>query len=377
MNIEVVGTSTRNKGAELMLVAIKQHYAAYDGRVQLAVTPWFGSYADRAKYGLLQKVDPLRWGRGRLGMSILPSSFKRSYGLVEESDIKAVIDASGFAFGDQHPVERSRRFASDVERWKKQGKQIVLLPQAFGPFEKPAIRDAFRRILDQVDLVYARDTASFEHIRSVGTDKDKLLLAPDITLGVRVDRASESSQEGTSTVYVVPNSRMLDKTSKKEAGAYIPFLERCIEATGRQGLTPKLLLHDTAEDHVIADELVRQAGTGIDVVREPDPVRLKSILGNARLVIGSRFHALVGALSQAIPTLAVGWSHKYDTLMNDFGCPDMVLSPNDNEERIEELIQVAIRDHDTLVLNLQRAGDRMRDQLEGMWRTVDSVVLTD
>ena len=74
MIVEVHGCSTRNKGAELMMLAIKQHYEAAGQNVQLAVDPWFGTFQERAAYGLLSKLRATRMGRSALAMRLMPRS---------------------------------------------------------------------------------------------------------------------------------------------------------------------------------------------------------------------------------------------------------------------------------------------------------------
>lgn len=233
------------------------------------------------------------------------------------------------------------------------------------------MRDVFRSIVDNVDLVYARDLTSLEHVRQAVGVVEKVALAPDITIGVHAGRLDDNCEDSGSLAYIVPNSRMLDKMDQVEADQYLPFLDRCIDALASQGFTPKLLLHDTSEDYVLADAIIQRRAGNLEVVREPDPVRLKSLIGEACLLIGSRFHSLVAALSQATPAIAAGWSHKYDMLMNDFGCGEMIASPSDAPGRVEDLIRRAVKDRSHLVSNLADAGNRMRNQLCAMWEEVD------
>ncbi len=43
------------------------------------------------------------------------------------------------------------------------------------------------------------------------------------------------------------------------------------------------------------------------------------MIGKTACVVGSRYHALVAALSQGIPCMALSWSHKYRELLKPFG----------------------------------------------------------
>ena len=42
---------------------------------------------------------------------------------------------------------------------------------------------------------------------------------------------------------------------------------------------------------------------------------LKAILGCMDAIVASRFHSAVGGLSKSVPTLVIGWAHKYHSLM--------------------------------------------------------------
>lgn len=373
MIIEVTGVSTRNKGAELLLVAIREHFLKTNPSVQLAVTPAFGSYDERVQYGLRHVVRIEKLGRARLGTALLPGMFTRQLGMVREGDIDAVLDASGFAFSDQLPLKRTLEFARDVERWKKQGKKIVMLPQALGPFEAPAMKDGFKRIVDAVDLIYARESESYNHaIRTAGSS-EKIRLAPDITVQVEGEKSPTESVNSKKPVLIVPNFRMLDKVSPDQAQAYIPFVGRCIEVVRKRGLDVKILLHDNAEDNRLVVPLQQYVGQ-IQVLTDENPLRLKAMLGEAQLVIGSRFHALLGALSQGVPVIAAGWSHKYEMLLCDFDCPEMILNPAATEKIVGEKLDLVNLHSERIAVGLDRSRSQMKAKLNHMWNDIEMVL---
>ena len=376
MILEVAGTSTQNKGAELMLAAIREHYQGSQPLVGLAVTSGFGTFDERAAYGLRTKLPTGRLGRWRLAGAVMPAAFRRTMGIVSERDIDGVIDASGFAFGDQLGVARSRSFAQDVARWKRQGKPVVLLPQAFGPFEDRQVRAAFQPVVTQADLIFARDESSLRHLEAIGAPADKLRLAPDFTNLVKPAFPQHDERSPTRRACIVPNHRMVEKATDDARRRYVPFLAGCVEAVREADLDPFVLLHDTHVDRELVPALQKAAGSPLPVVSESDPRKLKGILGRSHLVIGSRFHALVGALSQAVPCLGAGWSHKYQMLFEDYDCGENLLDTAADDDAIRDAV-VRAADGDTrteLVGRLDRAAARQRDQVREMWREVDDLL---
>jgi len=372
MIIEVAGTSTRNKGAELMLIAIRDHFADQPN-VHLAVDQFFGSYAERSQYGLLQKVTLSGWGRSRLAMELMPDPFKRAFGLVQDEDVDVLLDASGFAFGDQHPPERTAHFADRVEAAERAGKAVILLPQALGPFERPAIRDAFVRIVNAADLIFARDDVSMEHAREAAGLPDHLLQAPDFTN--LVQPACPGTSEASDRACIVPNQRMVEKAdTSDEAEAYVPLMAACIEAVNDGGLRPVLLLHGD-DDADLAEAIRQRVGCEVPLHQEDDPVSLKRYLGESHLVIASRFHALVGALSQGVPSIGTSWSHKYEMLFEEYGCPDMLLDVLADEEAIRARVQRATGSHRAAVARrIQHCAAALEEETASMWERVDAVL---
>ena len=372
MIAEVTGTNTQNKGAELMLVAIREHF---DDRpdVRLAVNQFFGSYQERAAYGLLQKVALNGWGRSRVAAALMPDEFRRSFGLVRENDVDAVIDASGFAFGDQHPPERTIQFADRVEAAKRAGKPVILLPQALGPFTRPSIREAFVRVVDAADLVFARDDVSMAHTREATGDPPHLKQAPDFTNLVKPDCTTDSDAADRATI--VPNQRMIEKAeTEDEASAYVPFMGRCIEAVTEVGLEPVLLLHEE-EDDELASEIREYVECNVPIRQKTDPLILKRFLGESHLVVASRFHALVGALSQGVPAIGTSWSHKYEMLFEEYGCSDMLLSVTSEEERVRDCVAAATGpQRSKLTGQIREAGKKLEQETRTMWEQVDEAL---
>jgi len=372
MIVEVTGTNTWNKGAELMLIAVQQHFRDQHPGVQLAVDQFFGTYKERAQYGLLQKVALNGWDRSRLAMHLLPDEFRRSFGLVREDDVDAVLDAAGFAFGDQHPPARAIQFADRLEAAREAGKTVVLLPQALGPFQRSATRDAFRRIVRAANLIFARDETSMQHaIDAVGA-VGHLRKAPDFTNQVKPERSTDPN--ASDRACIVPNQRMVEKAEdRSQAEAYTPLMAQCIREVEEVGLRPMLLLHGD-DDLEIAERIREHLDSAIPLHREDDPIGIKRFIGESHLVIGSRFHALVGALSQDVPSIGTSWSHKYERLFEEYHCENMLLPVPADREQIRTRIRAAVGDRRAdLIQRIMTSNHAIEQQAKDMWMEVDTV----
>ena len=165
MIIQLHGVGFHNKGAELMMHAIAQEiYAHYDNAV-VCMKLNVGSYQQRSEANLhhlititgkYRKYYPLLAQSINRGMNILPASMRHLGHVVNQEEVDVVFDASGFAFSDQWGPKPSEKMVNSIKHWKARGIKIVLMPQAFGPFENQEVRKAIQFILNHVDLVFAR-----------------------------------------------------------------------------------------------------------------------------------------------------------------------------------------------------------------------------
>lgn len=384
MIIELSGTSIRNKGAELMTAAICSRFHQKYPNVRFAVPQRFGTADERFRYGLWHKLSSSRYALNRkmpfpekcalqFAERFIPKRLLSECGLVTNSNINAVIDASGFAFGDQLPVQRTLDYIEGLVPIHRRKIPIVLLPQAFGPFSSSAHGEAMKRLLDMSELVFARDDLSRQHLDRLSPKDDRIQVCPDLTLALE----TPGNGEGTpSPITLVPNSRMLDKIAPEDSQQYQESLVKVILHADQNKIPLQILLHDRNEDIQFVEILKRRVKMELRVVMDDDPIRLKSALATSRLVISSRFHALAGALSSGIPSIAIGWSHKYDQLMNNFKQTEWSLSSKQAAESIESCMD-AILNPDrhlqiTQVLNHQMTG--IRNKIETMWQKVDQTI---
>jgi polysaccharide pyruvyl transferase WcaK-like protein len=61
---------------------------------------------------------------------------------------------------------------------------------------------------------------------------------------------------------------------------------------------------------------------------------IRALIDGSSLVITSRFHAMVAGLALGIPTMVIGWSHKYDEVLESFGSSDYAIDFSEADERL-------------------------------------------
>lgn len=335
--IEIRKAGFVNKGAELMLYAIfdKMRQAYPEAIFVMTPTGPTGSapYSKIAKLGFFLK--PSLWLHGiqfgDLAM-ILPKTLRQRYGLVLEKEIDIVIDAAGFAYSDQWGEDRCLELARSMKRWRKKNTKVILMPQAFGPYTSIKTRRAMSYVAKNANLIYARDSISYDHLIGVTEKLDNIHLCGDFTNLVS-GIVPENFDPSKNNFCIVPNYRMIDKTPKEISEAYVPLLIKCTKYLLHKKLRPFILVHEGQEDLMLAKIISEETGD-TPIVKEDDPLKIKGILGCSIGTIGSRFHGLVSALSQGVPSLATAWSHKYQMLLEDYGFPEGLIDITASDEKI-------------------------------------------
>lgn len=379
MFIEINGVGFVNKGAELMLHAILQMVSQKIPHAKFVLKPWASSpYEKRAKLGLYQKIwfSKFRMPFGMYCGKYIPKRLREYYGLVCHEEINVVLDSSGFAFGDQWGPGNTIAMAKALRRGKRLGTKVIFLPQAFGPFSTRQIRKAFHVVATQADRIYARDSVSYKHIVDLVGELPNLRRAPDFTVLLK-GRIPSYIDGASHDVAIIPNRRMVDRTSISVAEHYIPFLMTCVQHFLYSGYKPFFLVHEGREDEELAREAVRPFGSDVPIVTEEDPLNMKGIIGTCKSVVSSRYHGLISALSQGVPSIGTGWSHKYRELFYEYGCPNLLLAPDTDEEQILSVLTSFTRDREELKKKLAKPATQHKQATIEMWNDVLHIICGD
>ncbi|MEO6327578.1 MAG: polysaccharide pyruvyl transferase family protein [Ginsengibacter sp.] len=378
MVIELRGVNSINKGAELMMLAIISKI-----KEELR-NPLFVMEKSKlapplmhSKYGIYTKTNFKRFKIPfKYFLALIPAPLRRRWYYINENEIDVVLDASGFALGDTWGVKKaSRRLGNHIEKWNRGGKKVIILPQAFGPFATQELITCMETIINYADLIFARDQISFKYLKGVAGNNEKFILAPDFTN--LIDGISPPYLDNLKDkVAIVVNNQMIKTNTKTDGEAYLHLLRRIIMMIEKLDYKPYFLIQEGQADRKIAELINQKLITRLAIVEEDNPLYIKGIIAGAKAVVTSRFHGLVNCLSQAIPCLATGWSHKYEMLLQDYNYQEAFVNIHCNDELLLEKVKSILTEttRKTIIDNLKAMSLNQKKLSEEMWTKVLSKI---
>lgn len=380
LNIEIKGVQFSNKGAELMLEAILQQLDVHLGEYHLTLSPGRNlPYVKRAKLGAWQKLS---FRRGKLDLTgilaKLPTkirNFLKRYGIVTEADVDVILNASGFAYGDQWPMADLRNTAKEIKRFKALGKPYIVLPQALGPFQREELKEFAEVLINDTALTFARDDTSFAECEKLNKS-NKLFQSPDFTALLEVQQFNTTEQQ---TVCLIPNNKVVSKfnhaNAEQQKKSYYDFWIDTANFFIDNGFFVKVLNHEGKEDRDICNAILEAVNSEqIALIDGLNSIEIKALIGSCDAVVSSRFHGCVSALCQGVPCLATSWSHKYEMLYGEYGLSENVIDFGLERQELTNKLNHFLNDltNQTNVCLLH--AEQVKEQNKKMWQQVVAII---
>jgi colanic acid/amylovoran biosynthesis protein len=379
MIIEIKGGGFINKGAQLMLQTLIAENNWFSDDCKFVMHMASGSFADRNSCQLGHLAWLHTWNY--LPVAILTNTFfscfsreiRKKYNICLKNEIEWVLDISGFIYSDQFGPNPCNRMADYYRQLRNNGAKIIIMPQAMGPFKNPEIKASVREILDIAELVFIRDEVSFGYVTELAGHSDKVALAPDFTLSLRGIEKDEFNNL-KDRVCIIPNEKIF-KFHTVDENKYIELLNSIISFCTKKKNTPFILLHENDKDNALIKSLVKEISHSLEIVSESDPLVLKAIIGQSKLVISSRYHGLINALYQSVPVIATGWSHKYEALLDEYNLGDYMISDYDHQSVINMLTTIFDSNKSfELIKSISMENKKRETKLNKMWQRIETAM---
>ena len=103
---------------------------------------------------------------------------------------------------------------------------------------------------------------------------------------------------------------------------------------------------------------------------------LRRLIAGGRVLVTSRFHAMISGLATSTPTVVVGWSHKYREVLDDFGLIEFGMDSSELEtpQNIVAKVADALQNHDAIAHQITEHLPAVRDRSMRNFETIAAVV---
>lgn len=241
-------------------------------------------------------------------------------------------------------------------------KKLVYLPQTYGPFKSKVSEWWARILLKKADYIYSRDYKSIPAIKKIVPFKsDSVEFCYDVAFGLPVEIPSNtmalSKRNGKSVVgFNVSGLLYMGGYTKdnmfglkmKYGDLVVRIIEKLLFLDVDILLIPHVTGCDSVENDTDACKEIYEKFDSLDkkniyvFEHAYNQREIKGAIGQCEFFIGSRMHACIAALSQAIPAVGIAYSRKFIGLYETLHCQDLVLDPRKKEEFsiISSLIQL-------------------------------------
>jgi colanic acid/amylovoran biosynthesis protein len=205
------------------------------------------------------------------------------------------------------------------------GKPVAMLPQSVGPIEGRLQRTLARAVFSRVPVIMLREPISLAFVRDdLNIERDRLHLLPDLAFGLPllpgaptepqqpqrsnmrigftvIDRGSQHKGFARQDIYERSLLQVLERVAR-EYGAVLHLFVQCYGPSPDQD--------DRLVSRRIYERLCRQLST-ISLYDEfQDAVAIQQAMAKMDLVIASRMHTGIFALTNGTPIVLIGYQPK-------------------------------------------------------------------
>ncbi|MBQ8830085.1 MAG: polysaccharide pyruvyl transferase family protein [Oscillospiraceae bacterium] len=337
--IIIAGGGLVNKGAQAMtLISVCELKKIYPDH-KILLLAWNTGAGERKRHEMydleLLQVPPLKFS-GAAANPLKKVFYSLRYGnaftkadeIYRNTDL--LIDVSGYALGSNWSEKVCNDYLDNIEHALAYGVPVCLMPQSFGPFDFEGeagarIDERIRKLLPKVKLICAREEEGYNALKN-SYGLNNIVLTKDMVLASKIHDYTPALKGkleyslpdiAENSMCVIPNVRVADSGVNNIESLYLAAINAGLE----QGLKVYITYHSTQDMELCAKLKAEFAENGDVILLEHDHscIEFNELVKQFRFVAASRFHAIVHALKNGVPCVALGWAVKYIDLMDIFG----------------------------------------------------------
>jgi polysaccharide pyruvyl transferase WcaK-like protein len=369
------GSIWGNRGAEAMLMTVIAQVRHFDPEAIFNVYTIYPS-----KDNALLQDEKIRFFSGQpLAVAITHFFFSivnypfRKIGLkiplptpvsaLRDSDL--LLDIGGITFSDGRTVQLLYNVFTILPAMLM-GVPVIKLSQAMGPFKTFLNKKLAKFFLPRCRKVFSRGKLTNDFVtKLLGTEysieqaadiaflfdlKDSLSHENEDKVAEIKNQINNWKNEGDTVISIVPSSLVLKRSTKqgtdypgkllnlvlsiKDKPFRFVFLPNGTRAGSESLMNNDIIainaIQEKFQQELSPDDFKRISWVDFDL----NTRGVREIIGACDGLIASRFHSMVAGLSLCVPTMVIGWSHKYRETLAEFDMQNYAIDYKNTDLKI-------------------------------------------
>ncbi|GEN51410.1 polysaccharide pyruvyl transferase family protein [Alkalibacterium pelagium] len=241
-----------------------------------------------------------------------------------------MVDISGFALSSQFNSEHSVNYLSRIFIAENYNIPFYIMPQSFGPFNYDTeiqmnMDKIIKKALSYPKVIYAREKEGYSLLKNnfsldlnLKYSMDSVLVTNDINLkNIFTEIPVTKKYPEAKGVAIVPNMKTFSHGNKE---VILKTYKNVIDNLILKGKTVTIVRHsyEDIEACLMIKDLFNEDDSVVLIGDDMSCIEFDNLVTQFDFIIGSRFHSIVHAYKNAVPSIALGWATKYKELLEEF-----------------------------------------------------------
>lgn len=321
-------------------------------------------------------VSKGKWIRSRRRMYD-SEDIQRFEAALQQSDFLMI--GGGNAIFDLSPATLSaQRFDQVVSLAKQHQLPIFVSSIGIGPFSTKKQQNAAIATLKKCDFVSFRDKRSLEYLKNAGhpaayASVDPVFLLPEVETFEQLKAQKKLQQR----IGICVIDYRITGCSRKDYLNYLKDMKNLIHdlAAAKKEI---ILFSSEVQDYETIETLyadfLKEPQVNVVFVKEKED--LLALYQSLNLVIGTRMHSMIVAVSQFVPIIGLSWQQKVVEMFKNLGIEEDVLAIADLSKKREILskkIDEKLENTDQELIEMRRHKEEMRRAFAINYEIIDTL----
>jgi len=262
----------------------------------------------------------------------------------------------------------------------KKGTKVIFSPQTIGPFNKWISRVIATEVLNNVEMVFARDSLSSKCCDQLNA-ANKTLEVIDVAFALPYKKNNFNTKQfkvGINVSGLLYNGGYNRKNYFGLSFDYADFINKLIPMLIEKNVDVHLVSHVISKENVIEDDyricedLAKKYPKATLAPKFKSPIEAKSYISGLDLFSGARMHATIASISSGVPVIPIAYSRKFNGLYQTLEYPYIIDAKDDNVT-IEKALDCFMRYMDEIELLEQRVTNSIQIYTDRLRKYTDNV----